>query len=93
MPGILPLLALALVAAIVAWFVAWRHTRSHYDPREEYRRLQRHAAWLENRLDQARREKWGAEMITRLSQQLGDACQKLGRARGGVIHRKRTRVR
>jgi hypothetical protein len=95
MPGALPILIVAIAIGLAAWIAALVHTRNpaHHDPREDYRRLQRHAAWLEQRLDQARRERWGAAMINGLSDQLGKACQQLARARGGVIHRKSARVR
>lgn len=89
MPGALPILAVFGVAGVIAWLAAWSYARNpdNHDPREEFRQLQRHAAWLEQRLDLARREHWGAEMIARLSDQLGAACRELGRARGGVIRR------
>jgi hypothetical protein len=95
MPGALPILAFVILVALVCWVAAWTHTRNaaNHDPREDYRRLQRHAAWLEQRLDVARRERWGPEMIASLSRQLGVACQQLARARGGVLKRKRGRVR
>ncbi len=91
----MPILAAALAIAVVAWFAAWRSARSprRPDPREEYRQLQRHAAWLEQRLDLARRERWDREMILRLSHQLGVACRQLARARGGVLERRASRVR
>lgn len=90
MPGALPILAVFAVVALVAVVAAWLHARNpaNYDPREDFRELQRHAAWLEQRLDLARREHWGAQMITHLSNELGDACRLLGQARGGVIERK-----
>lgn len=95
MPGTIVLLALVLAIAILAWVAAWSHTRNpeNHNPREDYRQLQRHAAWLEQRLDQARREHWGSEMIGRLSQELGEACQQLGRTRGGVIQDRSARPR
>jgi hypothetical protein len=95
MPGTLVILSVMAVIAIAAWLAAWTHTRdpANHDAREDFRRLQRHAAWLEQRLDLARREKWGAEMITSLSIQLGEACHELSRARGGVIERTSARVR
>jgi hypothetical protein len=91
MPGALPIIAVLVVVTILAWLAAWAHTRdpANHDPREDFRQLQRHAAWLEQRLDTARREHWGAEMITHLSDQLGAACRDLARARGGVIDPKK----
>jgi hypothetical protein len=90
MPGALPILVVLVVVAILAWLAAWNHTRNpaNRDPREDFRQLQRHAAWLEQRLDTARREHWGGEMIAQLSDQLGAACRDLAQARGGVIDRK-----
>jgi hypothetical protein len=95
MPGLMPILAVALVVAVTAWLAAWRQTsgRARRNPREEYRQRQRHAAWLEQRLDQARRERWDPEMIATLSNQLGVACRQLARARGGMIDRPTLRAR
>ena len=95
MPAALVFFSMSVVIAVSAWLAAWRHTRnpSNQDPREDYRQLQRHAAWLEQRLDVARRERWSPEMIASLSAQLGDACQQLARARGGVIDSRMARVR
>jgi hypothetical protein len=94
MPGLMPLLAVALIVAVAAWFLAWHHTRriTRPNPREEYRQLQRHASWLEQRLDQARRERWDPEMITTLSNQLGVACRQLNRLRNGIRDQTTTRV-
>jgi hypothetical protein len=50
-------------------------------PERERQRLQRHAEWLEMRLDTARREKWGVEMTTAISTELGATLQELGRPR------------
>ena len=93
MPGALPILALFVVVVIIAWLAAWHHARnpSHHDPREDFRQLQRHAAWLEQRLDLARREHWSVEMIARLSNDLGVACREVAQARGGVIKRRKRR--
>ena len=89
MPGALVILGVFLTIGVVAWLAAWRHTRdpANDDPREDYRQLQRHAAWLEERLDRARREHWGPHMVTSLARQLGEACEQLAAARGGVIRR------
>lgn len=95
MPGALVILAVFAAIAVVAWVAAWTHLRNpaNHNPREDYRQLQRHAAWLEQRLDQARREHWGSDMIIRLSNELGDACQQLGRTRGGVLPERSARQR
>ncbi|MEY4940942.1 MAG: hypothetical protein RIQ93_2677 [Verrucomicrobiota bacterium] len=87
MPGAVVILGLFITIALVAWMAAWAHTRdpSNRDPREDYRQLQRQTAWLEQRLDLARREKWSPEMIQSLEQKLGAACDQLGRARGGIL--------
>ena len=90
MPGVLPIIAVLAVVFFAAWLSAWCYTRNpiHHDSREEFRKLQRQAAWLEQRLDIARREHWNADMIARLSDDLGVACRALASARGGVIERK-----
>ncbi len=46
-------------------------------PVREMQRLQRQAAWLEERLDQARREKWGTMMAERISAELGETLREL----------------
>ncbi len=48
-------------------------------PEREIQRLQRQAEWLEERLDQARREKWGAVMAERISAELGETLRELSR--------------
>jgi hypothetical protein len=77
------LLLPAFVIGIVAWLAAWWYTRrtTADDGRDEIDRLRNHAAWLEQRLDIARRERWDPEMIVNLSDQLGTACTALTRAR------------
>jgi hypothetical protein len=87
MPGLFPVLIALVMLALVAWLAAWRYVRNpqNCDPREDFRVLQRHAAWLEQRLDVARRERWDAEMIKRLSDELGVACNELSHARCGVV--------
>jgi hypothetical protein len=94
MPGTLPILAALAVVFLAAWLGAWYYTRNpiYHDPREDFRKLQRQAAWLEQRLDIARREHWDADMIARLSDELGVACRELAVARGGVIDRKTRHV-
>lgn len=93
MPGAVFILGLFIAAALVACVAAWFHTRNpaNHDPREDYRQLQRQAAWLEQRLDLARRERWAPEMIMDLEQKLGAACDQLAHARGGIIDRRLAR--
>lgn len=78
------LLILVLTIALAAWLAAWwhTHTKAHSRPRpgEELQRLRNYAAWLEQRLDTARRERWDHDMIVSLSRQLGIACRQLSRA-------------
>ena len=72
----------AVIIGLIAWLAAWWNTRkpANSSPGEELRRLRNHAAWLEQRLDTARRERWSREMIVGLSEELGTACQQLSRA-------------
>jgi hypothetical protein len=77
---LLPALAIALASVIAAWLYT-RNDENH-GPREEVQRLKNHAAWLEQRLDTARQERWDREMIISLSEQLGAACEQLARAQG-----------
>ena len=76
----------ALVIGVIAWFTAWCYTRSRRadTPREQVQRLRNHAAWLEQRLDTARQERWDREMINALADQLGVACEELGRAQNSA---------
>jgi hypothetical protein len=89
MPATLILLP-ALGIALVSWIAAWLYTRNsaNHSSVDELQRLRNHAAWLEQRLDTARQERWGHEMIVSLSDQLGTACEQLARAQG----RMRTRT-
>ena len=81
MPATLILLP-AVVVGVIAWLAAWWYTRnSTGSPRDEIQRLRNHAAWLEQRLDVARQERWDRAMIVNLSDQLGTACNTLARAR------------
>jgi hypothetical protein len=75
----------AVLIGVIAWLAAWWFTRKpRLSPREELRRLRNHAAWLEQRLDLARQERWDCEMIVGLSDQLGTACQELADAQRGA---------
>lgn len=80
----------ALILLFIACLAAWRHARnpSNYNPRAELVRLRNHAAWIEQRLDTARRERWGHDMIAGLSDQLGDACRQLSRAQRNARRRR-----
>lgn len=77
------LLLPAVVIGMIAWITAWWYTRhqARSSPRDELERLRNHAAWLEQRLDTARQERWEHEMIVSLSDQLGSACHELASAR------------
>ena len=79
----------AVVIGVIAWLAAWWYTRTSVgSPRDELQRLRDHAAWLEQRLDIARQERWDRAMIVGLSDQLGTACDALARAR----HRSQNRT-
>jgi hypothetical protein len=81
MPATLILLP-AVVIGVIAWLAAWWYARnSTATPRDEIQRLRNHAAWLEQRLDVARQERWDHAMIVGLSDQLGTTCDALARAR------------
>jgi hypothetical protein len=82
MPATLILLP-AVVIGVIAWLAAWWYTRTSAggNAHDELQRLGNHAAWLEQRLDVARRERWDHEMLISLSDQLGTACNALARAR------------
>jgi hypothetical protein len=69
----------AVLIGLIAWMAAWWYTRTSKrdGPRDELQRLRNHACWLEQRLDIARQERWDAEMIISLSDQLGTACHEL----------------
>ena len=81
MPEALAVLAV-FVVAIVAWFGAWMHTRNpaNYDARGEVARLRQHAAWLEQRLELAQRERWGGDMVASLQEEVESTAQQLARA-------------
>ena len=82
MPAATFILLLAVVIGVIAWLAAWWYTRkSGNNTSDEIQRLRNHAAWLEQRLDVARRERWDREMILSISDQLGTACDALARAR------------
>lgn len=73
-----------LVVALVAWFGAWLHARNpaNYNPEEEAARLRDHAAWLQHRLEVARRENWGHEMVAGITEELGATSRQLAQISG-----------
>jgi hypothetical protein len=75
----------AVVIGVIVWIVAWWYTRrlANRNQRDEIKRLRNRAAWLEQRLDRARQERWDRAMILGLSDQLGTACQDLADVRHG----------
>ena len=82
MPEALAILGI-LVVTIVAWVSAWSHTRNpaNFNTRDEVARLQQHAAWLEQRLELAQRENWGADMIDSLTDEMKATSEHLVRLR------------
>lgn len=94
MPATLILLP-ALALALVAWLGAWWYTRdaAKHGARNELQRMWNHAAWLEQRLDTARRERWDHEMIVSVSNQLSAACAQLARAQMRARRRSTTTAR
>ena len=79
----------AIVIGAIAWIAAWwfTHRAGADTPRDEIERVRNHAAWLEQRLDKARLERWDPAMINCLSDQLGIACRELTRAQRGSRRR------
>jgi hypothetical protein len=63
------------VVAIMAWIGAWLQARdpANYNPRQESERLVVQAAWLEQRVELARRENWDSQMIANLESELESA--------------------
>jgi hypothetical protein len=82
MPEALAVLVV-FVVTLVAWAGAWMHARdpANTNAREEVERLRHHAAWLEQRIDVAQREKWDGEMIDNLSAELAATTQQLAQTR------------
>jgi len=78
MPEALVVLAV-FVVTIAAWLGAWMHARNpaNYNVRLEIERLKQQAAWLEERLDVACRERWATDMIASISDELGAITQQL----------------
>lgn len=82
MPEALAVVAV-LAVTLVAWVGAMLHARNpaNYSVTEEVERLRVHAVWLEQRLEVARREDWGSEMVTNLSDELAATGRELARLR------------
>ena len=71
--------AVVFIVAIVAWFGAWLNARNpaNYNARDEMARLRHHAAWLEQRLETAQRERWGEDMVENISDELATTSAQL----------------
>ncbi|MEO6246390.1 MAG: hypothetical protein ABIQ12_13225 [Opitutaceae bacterium] len=71
MPEAFAVLAV-LIVALVAWFGAWTQARdpAQQNPREDFTQAQQEAAWLEERLELARREKWESHLQVSLNEKL-----------------------
>jgi hypothetical protein len=52
-------------------------------PEVELRRAEQHIAWLEERMERARRERWEPEMVATLEAQLAD--ERAGRDRAAAL--------
>ena len=78
MPEAFAVLAVVVVA-IAAWIGAWMQARNpaNHDSRQEQVRLQHHYAWLQERLEVARRENWGGEMVGGLADELEATARQL----------------
>lgn len=68
-----------LAVALISWLGAWLHTRNpaNTNPAEEAARLREHVAWLEQRLEVARRENWGGEMVAGIAAELSTTSRQL----------------
>ena len=81
MPEALAVLFVFTVAAgvyVYAWLQAKNPSRQNAG--QDQARLERHEAWLQHRLEIARRENWGADMIHSLEADLREAQQRLAEA-------------
>ena len=88
MPEALAVLAV-FVVAIAAWLGAWMHTRNpaNYNARDEVARLQQQAAWLEQRLAVAQRERWSPDMVDVLCDEIDQTSEHLARAKRLTLDR------
>ncbi len=75
-----------LAVALFSWLGAWLHTRNpaNTNPADEAARLREHVAWLEQRLEVARRENWGGEMISGIATELNTAAGQLANSSKGA---------
>lgn len=74
-----------LAVALLSWLGAWLHTRNpaNSNPADEAARLREQVAWLEQRLEVARRENWGGEMVAGIATELASAAGQLAQRRNG----------
>ena len=64
------LFVFAAFAAV--WIGSWLHSRNpaNHQPAENAARLRHHAAWLRQRIERARQEKWDPDMMAKLEAEL-----------------------
>ena len=88
MPEALVIFAVFVVVA-ASFVAAWVRSRdpSLQNPHEDFARLKHQAAWLEQRLETARRENWGSEMVAVIAAQCGETSEQLAVARVRVERR------
>lgn len=74
----------AVFAVIAASFIGARQHAGHgaTDPRREIERLQHQERWLRQRLERAKRENWGSEMIAGFAKDLESTSRELAEAAG-----------
>jgi hypothetical protein len=74
MPEVLAVLLIFVVSAAIT-IGAWVRSRDPalYEPALERVRLEQQVVWLQERLAQARREGWGAEMVVELEGRIAEA--------------------
>ena len=74
---------LVFFVSLGVYVFAWMRTRdpANQKPSEEVERLQMQRAWLEERLQLADGEGWGAEMRASLRDQLAENARELTKAR------------
>ncbi|WP_138223077.1 hypothetical protein [Nibricoccus aquaticus] len=83
MPEVLAVL-LVFAVSVAIYVGAWVRSRDPalYEPELERVRSEQQVVWLEERLAQARREGWGAEMVLELEGKIAEAT-------AGSLSRKR----